>query len=118
MFNNTALDVFIGLVFVFLLYSLLATIIHEMIAVRFAFRSKVLEKAILRMLEDGKTTTGFPTVNRMRGVLHLFGLVSLLKDKNIAPWFLQSSLNKIFSGRQLLQQACLPQCSQFLQSDD
>ena len=57
MFNNVALDVFIGLVFVFLLYSLLATILQEMISTKLAFRSKVLEKAIIRMLEDGKATT-------------------------------------------------------------
>lgn len=55
MFNNFALDVFIGLVFIFLLYSLLATIIQEMIATRLAFRAKVLEKAIIRMLEDLET---------------------------------------------------------------
>lgn len=52
MFNNVALDIFIGLVFIYLLYSLLATIIQEMIATRLAFRAKVLEKAILRMLDD------------------------------------------------------------------
>jgi hypothetical protein len=54
MFNNVALDVVIGLIFIFLLYSLLATIIQECIATQLGFRAKVLEKAILRMLEDGK----------------------------------------------------------------
>lgn len=52
MFNNVALDVVIGLVFVFLLYSLLLTIILEFIASRLSFRAKFLEKAIFRMLED------------------------------------------------------------------
>src|SRR3954453_10481278 len=87
MFSNTALDVFIGLIFVFLLYSLLATIIQEMIAVQLAFRSKVLEKAILRMLEDGRTTTKFPYGDRIKGFLHLFGFVNQLKNKSVAPWF-------------------------------
>lgn len=87
MFNNVALDVFIGLVFVFLLYSLLATIVQEIIATRFAFRAKVLEKAILRMLDDGKTASRFSYVDRMNGVLHIFNLKNLLKGKKVAPWF-------------------------------
>jgi hypothetical protein len=52
MFNNVALDVVIGLVFIFLLYSLLVTIIQEIIANKFSYRAKFLEKAIARMLED------------------------------------------------------------------
>ena len=48
------LDVVIGLVFVYLLYSMLATIVQEFIATLFSFRAKVLERAIFRMLEDGK----------------------------------------------------------------
>ena len=84
MFNNVALDVFIGLVFIFLLYSLLATIVQEMIATRLGFRAKVLEKAILRMLEDGKTTSKFRLTDRVNGALHLFGLKNILKDKTVA----------------------------------
>jgi hypothetical protein len=53
MFNNVALDVFIGLVFIFLLYSLLATVIQEIIARWLALRSRMLVKALRRMLEDG-----------------------------------------------------------------
>ncbi len=53
MFNNVALDVFIGLVFIFLLYSLLASAINEFIAMLFAYRHRMLEKAIEQML-DGK----------------------------------------------------------------
>jgi len=52
MFNSVALDVVIGLVFIYLLYSLLATIIQEIIASNFGFRSKILERAVFRMLED------------------------------------------------------------------
>jgi hypothetical protein len=94
MFNNVALDVFIGLVFVFLLYSLLATIVQEFIATRLAFRAKVLEKALLRMLEDGKTTTKFQYGDRVQGFLHLLGLKNILKDKNIVPWFYAHPLIK------------------------
>lgn len=52
MFNNVALDVFIGLIFVFLLYGLLATIIMEFIAHSMALRARLLVKALRRMLED------------------------------------------------------------------
>ncbi len=52
MFNSAVLDVVIGLIFIYLLYSLLATIIQEILASAFCFRGKILERAILRMLED------------------------------------------------------------------
>jgi hypothetical protein len=52
MFNNVAFDVFIGLVFVFLLYSLLATIIQEIISGFVNLRAMVLLKAIRGMLND------------------------------------------------------------------
>ncbi|MBI1780585.1 MAG: hypothetical protein HYR66_04370 [Sphingobacteriales bacterium] len=52
MLNNVVLDVVIGLVFIYLLYSLLATIVQEMIASRFALRARMLQKALRRMLED------------------------------------------------------------------
>jgi hypothetical protein len=94
MFDNIALDVFIGLVFIFLLYSLLSTIIQEMIATRFGFREKILEKAILRMLEDGRTTTRLAFGDRINGFLHLIGLKNLLKDKPVAAWFYAHPLIK------------------------
>jgi len=53
MTNIIVLDVVIGLVFIYLLYSLLATIIQELLSTLFSFRSKLLERAIFRMLEDG-----------------------------------------------------------------
>jgi hypothetical protein len=52
MFNSQVLDIVIGLVSIYLLYSLLATIIQEMIATAFNFRAKILQRAIVRMLED------------------------------------------------------------------
>ncbi|MBS1744979.1 MAG: hypothetical protein JST21_02290 [Bacteroidetes bacterium] len=94
MFNNVALDVFIGLVFVFLLYSLMATIIQEIIATRFAFRAKILEKAIVRMLEDGISKNSMTYVDRLNGLLHLFNLKSILKKKKVAPWFYAHPLIK------------------------
>jgi hypothetical protein len=94
MFNNVALDVFIGLVFIFLLYSLLATILQEMIATRLAFRAKVLEKAIIRMLEDSQTDNRMPFGDRIDGFLHILGLKNILKNASVAPWFYAHPLIK------------------------
>lgn len=63
MFNNLALDVFIGLVFIFLLYSLLATILQEMLARWFNLRSRMLQKAIRRMLEDESKNAEYTIIN-------------------------------------------------------
>lgn len=53
MFNNVALDVAIGLVFIFLLYSLLATSVKEGIATIFALRARTLREGIINgMLSD------------------------------------------------------------------
>jgi len=50
--SNPALDIFIGLVFIYLLYSLLASIMQEIIARWFCLRARMLQKSIRRMLED------------------------------------------------------------------
>jgi hypothetical protein len=52
MFNSTVLEVIIGLVFIYLLYSLLATIIQEIISTYLGLRSEMLKKGIIRMLGD------------------------------------------------------------------
>jgi hypothetical protein len=54
MFSNVALDVVIGLVFIYLLYSLLATVLSEIIATRLSLRARNLKEAIERMLTDEK----------------------------------------------------------------
>ena len=53
MFNSIVLDVFIGLVLIYLLYSLFITIIGEMVATWMALRSRILRVAIEKMLNDG-----------------------------------------------------------------
>ena len=55
MFGSTVLDVAIGLVFIYCLYSLFASIINEIIASIFSLRAKMLESAIDRMLTDSKS---------------------------------------------------------------
>ena len=52
MTGNIAIDVAIGLVFIYLLYSLLATVIGEIIASVFALRARNLQDAIGKMLND------------------------------------------------------------------
>src|SRR6187549_3750136 len=55
MFGSVALDVVIGLVFIYLLYSLLATTIQELLASWLKLRADMLEQGIKRMLDDGGT---------------------------------------------------------------
>ena len=52
MFNSVALDVVIGLVLFYLLYSLLATVLSELIATWLGLRARNLKEAIDRMLND------------------------------------------------------------------
>lgn len=58
MFNSVVLDVVIGLVFIYLLYSLFATIIQEIIATKINLRAKTLKKGIARMLDDDNDSKG------------------------------------------------------------
>ncbi|HQV00437.1 MAG: hypothetical protein JNK61_12185 [Bacteroidia bacterium] len=52
MFGSVVLDVTIGLVFIYLLYSLLATILNEIITTNIGMRARFLRKGIERMLND------------------------------------------------------------------
>ena len=52
MIGTVALDVVIGLVFIFLLYSLFATVLAEMIATFIGLRARNLKEAVDRMLND------------------------------------------------------------------
>jgi hypothetical protein len=52
MTGNIAIDIAIGLIFIYSLYSLLATTIVEFISVSFQLRSRNLKRAITRMLDD------------------------------------------------------------------
>lgn len=55
MFNTVVLDVVIGLIFIYLLYSLFATLIQEIIATNLNLRAGMLKKGIARMLDDGSS---------------------------------------------------------------
>lgn len=79
MFNSVILEIVIGLVFIYLLYSLLATVIQEIISTNFSFRAKILEKAISRMLEDGNTFRF-----RLQGMVSLF-IASRKQPEKMSP---------------------------------
>ena len=58
MTGSIALDVVLGLVFIYLLYSLLATTLQEIVARWLGLRSHMLLRAVSRMLDD---SNGMPT---------------------------------------------------------
>jgi hypothetical protein len=62
MTGSIALDTVIGLIFIFLLYSLLATVICEILAAELGLRARNLHLAIRRMLEDNPTTSGLKLI--------------------------------------------------------
>lgn len=62
MLNNVALDVVIGLIFVYLLYSLFATVVSEIIATALGLRARNLMESIGQMLEDEKDTNKFQKI--------------------------------------------------------
>ena len=53
MLDNIAFNVVLGLVFIYLLYSLLVTIVGEMLSSWLGMRARILRVAIERMLNDG-----------------------------------------------------------------
>jgi hypothetical protein len=72
MTGSTTLDVVLGLVFIYLLYSLLATILQEAIANVLSFRAKFLQKAIIRMLEDDSAKAANSLLNRIGAFFRMF----------------------------------------------
>ncbi|MGV3765210.1 MAG: hypothetical protein ACO1NW_03740 [Chitinophagaceae bacterium] len=58
MFNNTAIEVFIGLISIYLLYSLLATILMEALAKFMGLRARNTLKAISKLLDDSSFSDG------------------------------------------------------------
>lgn len=94
MTGSIALDVVIGLIFIYLLYSLLATIVQEWIASLFAFRAKFLEKAIIRMLEDGKADVATNFFSSFWGIFKMFCSSGLLTKNPVANAFYNHPLVK------------------------
>lgn len=98
MTGNIALDVAIGLVFVYCLYSLLTTTITEFIAIIFQMRARNLKKAIARMLDDENSSFlsakfyATPLIKYLsRGrIFKIFGIYS--KPSNIQPEIFSQAL--------------------------
>lgn len=105
MFNNVVLDVFIGLIFVFLLYSLLATILHEFIAKWMNLRARMLQKALRRMLEDDRGSvleTGLPQIGTETKKLFSRFLKPINKGSMLEKFYSHPTIkylgeNKLFS---------------------
>lgn len=74
MFGSTTLDIVISLVFIYLLYSLLITIIGEMVANWLGVRARILRKAIEKMLNDGYEEEKDRRFNKLRVMLSKFFL--------------------------------------------
>jgi hypothetical protein len=87
MTGNVGLDVVIGLVFVYLLYSLYATIIMEIFSSSFGLRARNLSYAIKRMLMDEQKYNKFYLSNPLIGKIieRLFQLLSELVGTFIQP---------------------------------
>lgn len=100
MFGSVALDVVIGLVFIFLLYSLFATIINEFIATILGLRARNLHEAIWRMLENDQTEEGQDTLqNKQKKIPKIFRRKDgMLLDKFYdQPTIKYLAANKLFS---------------------
>jgi len=92
MLNNAALDVVIGLVFIYLLYSLLGTVLQEIIATNIGLRSIILRMAIRRMLDDDGTEKGDYRLSK------LFYDHPLIKSLRADTWFIKKAPSYLDKG--------------------
>lgn len=99
MTGSTALDIVIGLTFIYLLYSLFATLIQEILATNLSFRAKILEIAIIRMLNDDDTSVKSYFQNFFKRLSSIRKLLfarenKLLTNNSLAHHFYQNPLIK------------------------
>jgi hypothetical protein len=86
MTGSVAVDVFIGLISIFLLYSLLASIVMEAVAKYFGLREKITVKTIFKILDDSETKEQnifgrlFSSVDQLR-------LTNSLRDRPLTSLF-------------------------------
>lgn len=95
--NSVVLDVVIGLVFIYLLYSLLASVIQEIIATALAFRSKILVKSIVRMLQDedeNNYKVFKASIARLKSWTQVLLKIKIIKENSLADLFYQHPLLK------------------------
>lgn len=106
MFNTPVLDVAIGLVFIFLLYSLLATSVNEAIATGLSLRARMLRKAImLRMLSNAEEENKI--LNFLKGFAGIFTEIIYIftgapekkpEEKNIGDQFYAHPIIKNYAS--------------------
>lgn len=96
MTGSIAIDVALGLVFIYTLYSLFATTLVEVIATIFQTRARFLEKGIKRMLDDdtqpvfAKEFYQMPLIKYMAsGLWKIFNKPAYLKARNFSQAMLQ-----------------------------
>lgn len=104
MTGNIALDVVIGLVFIYLLYSLFATVIMEIITAIFGLRARNLRYALRRMLMDEREFEGaFALIpnsifKMLNTIFKIFGLALNLKNSKTFKSFYNQPTIKYLSG--------------------
>lgn len=106
MFDSPVLNVIIGIVFIYLLYSLLASLISEIVATNLGLRARMLELAIQRMLNDDKEQHfwiqfktavieyGKRILNQLQYVLPFWKRFKLEPEKTLAGKFYEQPLIK------------------------
>lgn len=99
MTGSIALDVVIGLIFIYLLYSLLATVVMEIIATNIGLRARNLRLAIIKMLSDGEI--GYWKSFSIIWFTNIFGFINKqsFSDADLTGKFYESPLiAKLNSG--------------------
>lgn len=69
MFGSPVLDIAIGLIFIFLIYSLLATTVMELLASIFGLRARLLRSTIYRMLNDDQRGKPWSFMRFKKGII-------------------------------------------------
>lgn len=103
MSGNVALDVVIGLVFIYLLYSLYATILMELIASFLGLRARNLSYALRRMLMEEKDYPRNKTIDKLIRLLTSFTRVTGMAMNQENPklfdkFFEQPNIRYLTSG--------------------
>jgi hypothetical protein len=99
MTGSVAIDVAIGLVFIFLLYSLLASIIQEIIATILSLRAKNLRHAIRRMLTDEPEETKLNIIGTY--IKYIWKRISPGKNKGLLKEFYKQPIIKYLGSWKL-----------------
>ena len=123
MTGNTALDVAIGLIFVFLLYSLLASIIAEIIASFLGLRARNLRTGIERLLDEDKKGTiphlGIKIVildkliDYVNDLLAVFGTINRKKSdtSTLAKFYNEPAIKYLGNGKFFSKPSYIPASS-------